>query len=561
MMRLRHMPKLQMPALQRIACLGLLMMIAAVPTSADARKRKAAAAASFSLPAVLSASDTDLYQRSFDAIRAGRLAQAEQLAGSAIDPVLRGSIEAELLLRSDYAKRSSADMALWLQKFPDLAQAPKVYAQAILSNAAAPKPAELGNRWGLWQVRKPPRPATAVERATAKLAWDYYSVGQIGTALQKAKTVSASPTPEGGFALWVAGLAAWRQDDCARAADYFGQAAEKPALSDDMIAATQFWAARAEQQCGQFDAASARLKTAAETGDTFYGLLAGRMLGIAPKLSWGEQKLSASDWKKISGSETVRRVVALAQIGERGLADEELRNWWGRAPEGQWASLIRLAESAKLWGAKLSIARRPPQGQRAPLAAYYPVPDWWSNQGASVPKSIVLAFMRQESAFRRDTVSRANARGPMQFLPSTARDIAQDSSISDADARLHDPEFAVRIGKTYLRQLAKSSITGGHLIKVAASYNAGPGNVRNWNGTMPGQDPLLYLESIPLTETRDYAETVIKNFWVYQLRMGEPTVSLDALARGEWPAFPGEHTKSDYSDLDIVSARQTYANR
>ncbi len=546
----------------RLFAAGLACALAMVATPALAKKHRAAAPeASFSIPAILSPTDSDIYRRAFAAARVGNFSQAQTLARSASDPLLRASLEGELLQKPDYQGRTSADMSLWLQQNPDLAQAQRVYALAVLTNAAAPRPAELGNRWGQWQIRKPPRPATTLERNTARLAWDMYANGQISPALQRAKGAFDSPTPDGALALWVAGLAAWRLDDCATARSYFTQAAAKPAISNDMIAAANFWAARASQQCGQFDTASDQLKLAADTGDTFYGLLASRLLGTSPDFIWAEPRLTAADWTRLSGSSPIRRLTALAQIGERGLADEELRNLWGRMPESHYASALNLASSLQLWGAKLSIARRPPLARRAALSAYYPVPDWWSDAGSAVPKALVLAFMRQESAFRRDTVSRANARGPMQFLPSTAREIAQDTSITDSDARLHDPEFAIRIGKTYLRQLAKSSITNGHLIKVTASYNAGPGNVRNWNGTMPAADPLLYLESIPLTETRDYVETVIKNYWMYQHRMGEPMTSLDALARGEWPAFPGEKTRVTTSQNMSTVQRVAYANR
>ncbi len=546
----------------RLFAAGFVCALMMAATPALAKKYKAAAsAAGFAIPAILSPTDVDLYRRAFSAARQGNFTVAQTLARSAGDPLLRASLEGELLLQPGYAGRTSADMSLWLQQNPELPQAQRIYAAAILSNASAPKPAELGNRWGQWQFRKPPRAATTLERNTARLAWDMYANGQIAPALHRAKGAFDSPTPDGAFALWVAGLAAWRLDDCAAASTYFSEAANKPAISNDMIAASNFWAARAGQQCGQFGTASDQLRIAANTGDTFYGLLASRLLGIRPDFTWTEQRLTAADWTKLSGSSTVRRLTALAQIGERGLADEELRNLWGRTSESNYTSALNLASSLQLWGAKLSIARRPPLAKRAPLSAYYPVPDWWSDSGSSVPKALVLAFMRQESAFRRDTVSRANARGPMQFLPSTAREIAQDNSITESDARLHDPEFAIRIGKTYLRQLAKSSITNGHLIKVTASYNAGPGNVRNWNGTMPAADPLLYLESIPLTETRDYVETVIKNYWMYQHRMGEPMTSLDSLARGEWPAFPGEKTRVTTAQITPTVQRVAYANR
>ena len=52
-------------------------------------------------------------------------------------------------------------------------------------------------------------------------------------------------------------------------------------------------------------------------------------------------------------------------------------------------------------------------------------------------------------------------------------------------------------------------------------------------------DPLLFIESIPSRETRGYVERVVANYWIYQDRMGEPQVTLDQVARGEWPVMPG----------------------
>jgi soluble lytic murein transglycosylase len=515
----------------------------------------------FDPPSVLTSTDADLYRRGFAAVRAGRLADATQLAAATSDPVLRGSLLAETMLAGGSLTRTSADLVNWLRTNRDHAQAPRIYAVVATTLPAAPKPIESKGNWGVWLTKKPPRLATQFERNTARLAWDYYSVGQLSSAIARANSLTTSPTPESGFAHWVAGLAAWRQGDCTQAAEYFQVAASKPAMSDEMLSASLFWAARSQQQCGKFDEAVTLFKLATETGDTFYGLLANRMIGISPGFAWQETSLTHADWKKISASSALRRISALVEVGEYALADEELRNYWGRASANQWAALVAFAERKKLWGAKLSIARRPPPGLKAGKSAYYPLPDYWSTAGSAVPRSLVLAFMRQESAFRMDTVSRANARGLMQFMPATAREIAQDESISESDPRLNDPGFSVQLGKTYLRRLANSSITGGNLLKVVASYNAGPGNVRNWNSSLPDSDPLLYLESIPLPETRDYVENVIKNYWMYQKRLGEPTTTLDALARGEWPVFPNEKMRDTVSNNHNSVAGDAYANR
>jgi soluble lytic murein transglycosylase len=75
---------------------------------------------------------------------------------------------------------------------------------------------------------------------------------------------------------------------------------------------------------------------------------------------------------------------------------------------------------------------------------------------------------------------------------------------------------------------------------VIAAYNAGPGSVKNWNASLNDKgDPLLFIESIPFVETRHYVEVVLRNYWMYQQRKGETSVSLQAIAQGLWPRFPG----------------------
>jgi hypothetical protein len=48
---------------------------------------------------------------------------------------------------------------------------------------------------------------------------------------------------------------------------------------------------------------------------------------------------------------------------------------------------------------------------------------------------------------------------------------------------------------------------------------------------------LLFIESIPLRETRDYVERVLTNLWIYRYRFGQPSPSLDAIAAGDWPSY------------------------
>jgi peptidoglycan lytic transglycosylase len=62
--------------------------------------------------------------------------------------------------------------------------------------------------------------------------------------------------------------------------------------------------------------------------------------------------------------------------------------------------------------------------------------------------------------------------------------------------------------------------------------------VIRWDNTLNASaDPLLYVASIPLNETRDFVQRVLANYWMYQVRLGQPTPSLDQIAAHEWPRY------------------------
>ena len=97
---------------------------------------------------------------------------------------------------------------------------------------------------------------------------------------------------------------------------------------------------------------------------------------------------------------------------------------------------------------------------------------------------------------------------------------------------------AIRFGQAYLEHLLQWSPIGANLIYVAAAYNAGPARVARWREQIGiDDDPLLFLESIPMREPRVYVKKVLTNLWSYRARLGQPQPSLEALARNRWPIY------------------------
>jgi len=169
----------------------------------------------------------------------------------------------------------------------------------------------------------------------------------------------------------------------------------------------------------------------------------------------------------------------------------------------------------------------------------YPVPRWSPPRGFRVDRALVYAVIRAESGFDVDARSPRGALGVMQVMPETAVEVARRAQIAYAGkGALLDPDVNIELGQHKLIQLSQNRQLGKSLIHVVAAYNAGPNRVAAWlerelKGTR--DDPLLFIESVPLSETRAYIKKVLTNLWVYRARLGQENVELLALAENRWP--------------------------
>ncbi|HBS30667.1 MAG TPA: transglycosylase, partial [Parvularcula sp.] len=110
--------------------------------------------------------------------------------------------------------------------------------------------------------------------------------------------------------------------------------------------------------------------------------------------------------------------------------------------------------------------------------------------------------------------------------------------------KLYDPAVNLAIGQDYVNHLIETA-ADGDLFDMAVAYNGGPGNLRRWKREVPIEDPLLFIESIPNPESRDFVEKVLTNYWIYRQRLGLAPTSRDRVAAGEVPL---------YDALDEISA-------
>ena len=148
----------------------------------------------------------------------------------------------------------------------------------------------------------------------------------------------------------------------------------------------------------------------------------------------------------------------------------------------------------------------------------YPAPfrdSLLQNGNAAVDPRFVLSIARQESRFQADAKSVAAARGMMQFIASTAEDIAGQLKIQNFQQDdLYNPDTSIRFGSQYLANLFQQFPNQPQA--VAGSYNGGADNLARWIARSRANDADRYVSEIGFSQTKDYVYKVLANFWNYQ---------------------------------------------
>jgi soluble lytic murein transglycosylase len=577
----------------RLSLLAASLLCAAPALAADDAAQPAARAAT--IPAQLTAAQRENYRAVFTELRAQNWAGAAGRLDEMRDGPLHNLARAMLYTMPGSPRVELGPLLDLLERAPELPQAADLArlattrgatslpdmpeAQRLAGLAGQPRRARARNIEGdavadalepliqpllvadqpyeaetLFNERRADLSPEARTAFQQRIAWVYFLNGNDREARRLAGEARRGVTEWALHAEWVAGLAAWRMDDCRAAAEHFGNVASRSG-DTELTAAGHYWAARADTACGHPERVQARLRNAARLSETFYGLLSQSALGVRQR-SAELDAFSQDDWRELSDLRNVRAAVALSEIGENGLASDLIRHQARIGGSGDHERLLHLAARLNFTATQMWLAHNGPRGSRTQTHDRYPAPSWRPSRGWRVDQALVFAHALQESNFRPDAVSGAGARGLMQVRPGTASDLVRWGRTSGDTNRLTDPTINIEFGQTYLEYLRDLPSTGGLLPKVIASYNAGPAPIAEWNTRFDQGDPLLFLETIPYWETRGYVPIVLRNYWIYEQQTADRSSSRRALVQGLWPRFPG---MSGASAVRIEPRRQQTA--
>jgi soluble lytic murein transglycosylase-like protein len=499
---------------------------------------------------VLSEQDEAAYRDAFAAIESGNWRGVGTALSRANDDVLDGVVRGRMLLTRSY-RASWGDYTSWLNRYGEYDIAPSVYDRAMDSRSRRARrtgtraPDPVAGRGRALPGTPPPIPGdTGAARAAIERIHERIGVGDF----EGARTLAYAQVggPRSGQAQWQLGLIAYRLRDFAEAVRRFEASAQWPHHGGWARAGVHYWAARSGLAAGETQNVGRHLTAAAERPWTFYGQLAETQLGRDSTLQFETPEINdAIITRLIERYSGARRAAALAQLGRLSEVEGELRRLHADIDPADDRAFLALAIALEAPAAQLRVAE---YGGPDVAAGFCPTTTFVPDNGFSLDRALLYAIVRQESYFNPKAVSVSNARGLMQLLPSTARDMDRSHNYRRAPAPLFEPGLNMRLGQDYVHWLMTEFHNDGDLGRVFAAYNGGPGWLSRWLAGQPSDlDPLLLLEMMPRAESRDYAERSLSHMALCRKRYGQPTPELDRLAAGQ-PAL--------YTPLDArVAAR------
>ncbi len=413
-------------------------------------------------------------------------------------------------------------------------------AQAALAvvSASSPAAAEAAYLLAKIQAQKQKKPTAYegvvksfpgtpwAEEALATLALYYQRDGRDDPALPYYQRL-AKEHPLGRYAdraIWWVAWADYRRGRYEEAATALEQAARRRPLTS-FTPAYLYWAGMARAKLGQNPRAASLLEeTVQRFKNQYHGLLAKEALDALP--GGGSAAPPAvmiavpGDPRKEIPEKPLARIRQLLLIDR---FDEALTELQALSPSPLVQGTIAWVEwkRGRLRPAITAMKRAYPYwagaaGDRLPDSVWrilYPL-DFGDMLQAHASKqdldpALVAAVVLQESTFDAAAVSSAGARGLMQVMLRTGRQVSRNLGQKPRLQKnaLHDAETSLKLGTAYLRQLLNRF--GGRVERALAAYNAGPHRVATWTAARPQMSAEEFVDSIPFVETRGYVMIIM----------------------------------------------------
>ncbi|PPR24655.1 MAG: Soluble lytic murein transglycosylase [Alphaproteobacteria bacterium MarineAlpha9_Bin4] len=275
---------------------------------------------------------------------------------------------------------------------------------------------------------------------------------------------------------------------------------------------------------------------------TMYGQLAIEKLNKKDGFVWDRQsKKRLKNNKKISITNltSFHRLIALSELKFYDKADLEMRNLYSKIERNKSNSklLLHLSEYLDLAAVQIRLGESFfNKDYSLFMRGMYPTPEWSLEEGFIFDKAFIYAIIRRESAFNFRAKSSKGARGLMQLMPRTASKIQKDHRLRYGNKhKLYSLNLNLELGQKLLKELLKNPTTKNSILNTLIAYNAGITRVKKWNKNIRESDPLAFVESIPIKETRMFVKYILTDLWIYRDKLGQNKITRSMLANDKWP--------------------------
>ena len=273
----------------------------------------------------------------------------------------------------------------------------------------------------------------------------------------------------------------------------------------------------------------------AEYQTTFYGQLSAERANRPARVHL-ITKNQRYNWleEEFLDKATIKAAILLYFSGRSVLADRFFNHASESLSRSERLALSQLVSDLGLDSSGLSIAKTAgTSGIYCPDFLFPTLPKNLSFD--SELKPLITAIIKQESGFFTSIKSSAGAMGLMQVMPRTAEDVAKKLGRKFSQKKLlTDKQYNIDIGSSFLKMLLEK-FDGSKILAVAA-YNAGPYRVAEWirifgDPRSEGVDPLVWIELIPFSETRNYVKRVLEADWIYRGKFSGKPMAFDTAKR------------------------------
>ena len=292
----------------------------------------------------------------------------------------------------------------------------------------------------------------------------------------------------------------------------------------------RYWSAVAREQMGEAARAQAEYESLS-TERGFYAFLAADRLGKPYAFNHQALVLKEAGNPQLLQLPAVKRIGELQHHQKRDLAHSEWYKVLQDTPDaGEKQQLAVMAHQQGWYDLAINAANRAKAWDALDLRFPTLYTETFSRYGKahSLPSTELMAIARRESAFYPEAISPVGARGLMQIMPATGKQVASKIGRPHSTAALYEVEHNVLLGSTYYRQLL-DRFKGNRVLALAA-YNAGPHRVDRWRNEAADSQPVeVWIETIPFRETRNYVQAVLSYNVVFQYMMGDDALSVLSL--------------------------------